>query len=154
MPVEQLTCKWCGDEFARANPLGPTPKYCRASHKQRAYEQAKIDKFENTIKYISKKNRKLQERLNRIANLTPGKRRIWDLSGVADTLEIDVEIAIDSKEPEAAKQLKAQALFTRRFAWDMGELRIAVHGESRKKTGRVDYVAGKYDPDNWKGPRP
>jgi len=154
MSTESLICEWCDEPFARLSIHGRIPKFCRQSHKQRAYEHAKISSYEESIKWLQKKNRKLQERLNRISNLTPGNQRIWNLDAVADTLEIDLEIALEGREIEAARQLKDQALFVRRFAWDMGELRLAVRGEPRKKIGRVDYVAGKYDPDNWKGPRP
>ena len=34
-----LICKWCGKEFERTNNRGPIPKYCKQSHRQRAYEK-------------------------------------------------------------------------------------------------------------------
>lgn len=33
-----LTCRWCGEAFTSAHRPGPLPRYCRASHRQRAYE--------------------------------------------------------------------------------------------------------------------
>jgi len=33
-------CEWCGTEFVAANERGPVPKFCRRSHRQRAYEAA------------------------------------------------------------------------------------------------------------------
>lgn len=35
------TCAWCGDPFSVAVRPGPTPRYCRPSHRQRAYESRK-----------------------------------------------------------------------------------------------------------------
>lgn len=36
-----LTCQWCGDEFQapeNLRPDQPLPKYCKTSHRQRAFE--------------------------------------------------------------------------------------------------------------------
>ena len=35
---EGLRCAWCGEGFTRKGTKGPTPTYCSASHRQRAYE--------------------------------------------------------------------------------------------------------------------
>lgn len=36
--MSELVCKWCGETFTVPSGPGPTPKYCRPSHRQRAYE--------------------------------------------------------------------------------------------------------------------
>jgi len=33
-----LKCVWCDKQFERRSTRGPVPKYCSASHRQRAYE--------------------------------------------------------------------------------------------------------------------
>ncbi len=37
-----LICEWCGDEFERPKPHGPVPKFCKPSHRQRAFESRRI----------------------------------------------------------------------------------------------------------------
>lgn len=37
------TCEWCGEVFVAANTRGPVPKFCRRSHRQRAYEATRTD---------------------------------------------------------------------------------------------------------------
>jgi len=101
-----------------------------------------------------KRANKLQERINRVAKLVPGNQRIWYFDKVAMSLSVDAELSREAGVMDVAADLEEQVLFVRRFAWDMGELRDVVRGNPRKKVDRVDYEAGKYDPDNWKGPRP
>jgi hypothetical protein len=36
------SCEWCGERFALARGPGRPPKYCRKSHRQRAYEARRI----------------------------------------------------------------------------------------------------------------
>lgn len=37
-----LRCAWCGDRFKPPGGPGRPPKYCRRSHRQRAYESRQI----------------------------------------------------------------------------------------------------------------
>jgi hypothetical protein len=176
-----LNCHWCGDDFVRPHLSGPAPKYCKPSHRQRSYEQRTADKrtdYETTIArasgatgrrlvqreldYQLKQNRKLQERLNRIDNVMIGNTRIWELDRIAMELDVDADILsarwgfnvgvtpITEQGWAAHKRLEQfrdDALYIRRLEWDLGQLHVAVKGGTDRK-------GGKYDPANWKGPRP
>lgn len=37
------TCEWCGDEFDVPATMGPVPRFCKASHRQRAFEKRRLD---------------------------------------------------------------------------------------------------------------
>lgn len=43
MPVRVLVCHWCGAEFDRPHGRGPVPKFCRPSHRQRAFRSRRLD---------------------------------------------------------------------------------------------------------------
>lgn len=106
------------------------------------------------IRRLEKHNRKLVERINRISNLCIGNQRIYRIDEVVVTLETDSELAREDGETEVALHLSDLALFMERIAYDLGDLRLAIRDEQPKNVGRVDYTTGKYDPDNWRGPRP
>ena len=38
----RLRCQWCGGEFAAPHGPGRPPRYCRRSHRQRAYEARRL----------------------------------------------------------------------------------------------------------------
>jgi hypothetical protein len=40
MPLrtQYLQCEWCGNMFVRPSDRGPEPKYCKPSHRTRAFE--------------------------------------------------------------------------------------------------------------------
>lgn len=40
--TSKLRCAWCGGRFAVTKGPGRPPKYCRRSHRQRAYESRRI----------------------------------------------------------------------------------------------------------------
>ncbi len=40
---EELVCAHCGGRFSRQSPMGPKPRFCSASHRQRAHERRKRD---------------------------------------------------------------------------------------------------------------
>jgi hypothetical protein len=42
-------CEWCGQLFTPAERRGPVPRYCRASHRQRAYEKRRGLRAATTI---------------------------------------------------------------------------------------------------------
>jgi len=110
--------------------------------------------LETLNRRLAKHNRKLVEHINRISNLCIGNQRIYQLDEVVVTLETDAELATQDNETEVAEHLTNLALFVARLAYDLADLRLAIRNEPRRETGRVDYTAGKYDPENWKGPRP
>ena len=37
--MAKLTCAYCGKRFERPSNMGPVPRYCSASHRQRAFEK-------------------------------------------------------------------------------------------------------------------
>lgn len=108
-------------------------------------------------------NRKMTERTNRIRKLTPGRGRIYELDRIALELEAEADeretrhvrlghalarCGCDSNRPqdltcEAADGLRLDALYLRRLAWDLGELRDAVRPSTAAR--RASTV---------KGPRP
>jgi hypothetical protein len=121
-----------------------------------------IDQLERDNRFLAKKNRKLQERLNRIDNVMIGNTRIWELDRLAMEQDVeadvlsakwgfDVGVTAITEQGRAAQTrvdaYRADALFIRRFEWDLGQLHVAVKGGTDRK-------GGKYDPANWKGPRP
>ncbi len=107
------------------------------------------------IRTLERENRKLRERLNRISNVTIGNARIWQLDRLAMECEIgahEIEDAFDATDMnavrlESVRQFRADALFLRRLEWDLGELHVAVRGDTNRRGGR-------YDQSQWKGPRP
>lgn len=101
-----------------------------------------------------KADRKAQEHLNRIRNTTPGLGRIYRLDDVRTVLATDALLAEHDGDHDIATELEALALFVERIEHDLITHRQAVHNEHTRKGGRVDYKRGKYDPENWRGPRP
>ena len=123
------------------------------------------------VKQLKKQNMKLQQQLNRITNLMIGNERIWVLDRLAMELEVEADllsekpigVATSSAGPgetvqmvtslpsligyERINQFKADALFLRRLEWDLGELHVAVKGDTARRGGR-------YDQSEWRGSRP
>jgi hypothetical protein len=105
-------------------------------------------------KRLKKQNLKLQQRLNRITNLMIGNERIWVLDRLAMELDVEAEYVRDkyanelsALDAERVRQLEADALFLRRLEWDLGELHVAIRGDTNRRGDR-------YDQANWKGVRP
>ncbi len=101
-----------------------------------------------------KRANKLQERLNRIAKFTIGNARIWQLDRLAMECEVEADTCAVLDETVEGKivkdqeaQFRADALFIRRLEWDLGELHVAVKGDTNRRGGR-------YDQSLWRGPRP
>lgn len=76
-------------------------------------------------RHLSKAQRQLTERFNRIAELTPGTGRCWRLAGIAQVTRFE---AADAPNDETRAALESDALFLERLAWDLVELRNAVRG--------------------------
>jgi hypothetical protein len=43
--TDVLICEWCGDEFIKPKGRGPVPRFCKPSHRQRAYERRRWQPF-------------------------------------------------------------------------------------------------------------
>ena len=103
------------------------------------------------LRYLGRGNRKLTERLNRIRNITPGRRRIYELGDIAANLEIAADIEEETHgDPEYVANLRKWSLALERLEWDLGELRDA----SRNGHRRISTELSRLDPNHWKGPRP
>ena len=122
------------------------------------------------VRTLERRNRKLQERLNRISNAMVGNQRIWQLDRLAMELEVGADLlekviaddlAMSGTKDDGKmmssddrymayvriEQASADALFIRRLEWDLGELHVAVRGDTNRRGGR-------YDQSQWKGKRP
>ena len=126
------------------------------------------------IRTLERQNRKLQERINRIKNTMIGNTRIWVLDRLAMECETEADLIDQScvenlasqneddiwfsderaAKYEQAQQHRADALFLRRLKYDLRNQHTAINDLKVKRVRDVDYVTGKYDPDNWRGPRP
>ena len=93
---------------------------------------------------LSKTELKLQQRLNRISNIMIGNQRIWELDRLAMELGVEAALVTDDTRRDG---LLEDALFLRRLEWDLGELHVAVRGDTNRRGGR-------YDQTEWKGTRP
>jgi hypothetical protein len=40
-----MTCAWCEKPFERTTTMGPVPRYCSGSCRQRAYEQRRLERL-------------------------------------------------------------------------------------------------------------
>ncbi len=105
--------------------------------------QALFDEQERTIAILEKENRKLNDKLNRFRNLTPGRKRLHTLGRIAANLEYEAdqneERADDRDESDPiALQIarierlyvtaaRADALYLHRLQWDFEQLREVVY---------------------------
>lgn len=126
-----------------------------ADYQRDLYKTASADR-----KALRKQNQKLQQQLNRINNLMIGNQRIWELDRLAMECEVEAQLVHDeysldeygtgpdrSLAIDRYTKLTNDALFLRRLEWDLGELHVAVKGDTNRRGGR-------YDQANWKGSRP
>ncbi len=114
-----------------------------------------MNELEIQIRTLEKRNHRLQERLNRIANVMIGNRRIWEL----DRLAMECEVMADGIEKditagklaqsctESVALFRTDALYLKRLEHDLGTLHVAVRGDTNRRGGR-------YDQADWRGPRP
>ncbi len=93
--------------------------------------------------------RRLVERLNRVANLTPGRGRIYRLDHIAMLLDHQADMDHDAGvDQQFVAELRDLSIFVQRLAYDLSELRDAVRGDTRRS------ISSCNDPTQWKGPRP
>ncbi len=111
-----------------------------AYHWQRA--QDVFTEHERIIANLEKQNRKLNDKLNRFRNLTPGRKRLYALGRIAAALEYEadeVSEKIASRKPTVtnnavgrieqlyATALRTDALYLHRLQWDFEQLREVVY---------------------------
>ena len=99
-------------------------------------------------RHTTKLERKQQDTLNRIKNLVPGLKRIYEIERVATELRMEADFRQEENnlEPEVADRLRADALLLERIAWDLHEMRRTIRP--------VRVPVGRYDPEHWRGARP
>ena len=103
--------------------------------------QETFDGQETRIANLEKQNRKLNDKLNRFRNLTPGRKRLHDLGRLgaaleyeADELVLDRERRFDESSEAvlavrtvAVNALRVDAIFLHRLQWDFEQLREVVY---------------------------
>jgi len=88
-----LTCSWCGSTFERTTNRGPSPSYCSASHRQRAYEARRAAHLNLVTSTERKQLRRSLEHFNRIgSDLT---RALGDLPDTSALLSLDTSYLTD-----------------------------------------------------------
>jgi len=106
-----------------------TQKECSdllAYHVQRA--QDFFQEQERRIATLEKQNRKLNDRLNRYRNLTPGRKRLYSLGRIAAMLEYEAdEDAKATPDGSLVAEMRADALYLHRLQWDLEQLREVVY---------------------------
>ncbi len=82
------------------------------------------------IQYLERENRKLNDKLNRFRNMTPGRKRLYALGRIAAFAEADADMSDEDPnerpiiDGETARQ---DALYLHRLQWDFEQLREVVY---------------------------
>lgn len=84
--MDDLVCEWCDAPFSRPSDMGPSPKFCSASHRQRAYEVRRIEGL--------------------VSDLTAERDR---LRAVVDAARAYME-SIDSTDPTITRQYRQECM--------------------------------------------
>ena len=97
--------------------------------------------LERFVRHLERENRKLNDKLNRFRNMTPGRKRLHTLGRLgaaleyeADELLLDRERRFDESSEAvlafrtiAVDALRADALYLHRLQWDFEQLREVVY---------------------------
>ena len=73
----------------------------------------------------TKTERKLRDRVHRIAKLMPGRHRIYSLERITSFLEADIDLG-SVEDTEGARE---DVLFLKRLAYDLHEIRNSIKGD-------------------------
>ncbi len=109
-----ITQKECGDLLAY--------------HWQRA--QDVFTEHERQIANLERENRKLNDKLNRFRNLTPGRKRLYALGRIAAMMEADADMMDEDLNERPfidGEAVRADALYLHRLQWDLEQLREVVY---------------------------
>ena len=99
-----------------------------AYHVQRA--QDFFQEREQYIATLEKQNRKLNDKLNRFRNLTPGRKRLYALGRIASFMEADADMVVEDPNERPiidGEMARADALYLHRLQWDIEQLREVVY---------------------------
>ena len=106
------------------------------------------DQLQVDLRREQRRNRKLQDRINRLVNLIPGRSRAWELIRLATELEAHADITERLGLKGDPGGLRSDALFLQRLEYDLITLND-VKGEQAGGGNR------KYDDRQWpRGERP
>ena len=125
-----------------------------------AEQAARLRTVEKAARFHERNADQLQQRINRIAKLVPGRQRINELYRIANEFDYEgdrAERRLEDGRPEDSAQVgllqavvltaREYALFCRRLAYDLDVLRDEVRGDQRMPGSRND-------PTLWRGDRP
>ncbi len=82
---------------------------------------------------LERQNRKLNDKLNRYRNMTPGRKRLYALGRIATMMEAEADFAERKPKPPPNvvaidyAGLRADALYLHRLQWDFEQLREVVY---------------------------
>ena len=85
---------------------------------------------ETFIAILEKENRKLNDKLNRFRNLTPGRKRLHALGRIAAFTEANADMADEDPNERPiidGEAARADALYLHRLQWDFEQLREVVY---------------------------
>ena len=83
---------------------------------------------ETLIATLERENRKLNDKLNRFRNLTPGRKRLYALGRIAAMMEYEAdEDAKLAPLGSLVVEMRADALYLHRLQWDFEQLREVVY---------------------------
>ncbi len=98
--------------------------------------------LERFVRHLERENRKLNDKLNRFRNLTPGRKRLYSLGRIAAYLEYkadEVALKAEARDDDPVSQAVAKieglyagayredATFLHRLQWDLEQLREVVY---------------------------
>ncbi len=101
--------------------------------RERDQAQDLFQEQETHIATLERENRKLNDKLNRFRNMTPGRKRLYALGRIATMMEAEADFA--EREPKPPPNvvaidyagLRADALYLHRLQWDLEQLREVVY---------------------------
>ncbi len=85
---------------------------------------------ETLIATLERENRKLNDKLNRFRNLTPGHKRLYALGRIASMMEADADMMAEDPNERPiidGEAARADALYLHRLQWDFEQLREVVY---------------------------
>jgi len=107
-----------------------------------------IADLQTDLRCILRRNRKLQDRINRLVKLIPGRSRAWELIRLATELEAHADITERLGLKGDPGGLRSDALFLQRLEYDL----ITLNNVKGEQAGGGNK---KYDDRQWpRGARP
>ena len=79
---------------------------------------------------LERQNRKLNDKLNRFRNMTPGRKRLYALGRIAAMMEADADMMAEDPNERPiidGEAARADALYLHRLQWDLEQLREVVY---------------------------